>query len=153
MKAIQENGYKGAKAIDGNTIKIPLEDLTNLDLISAISEIENIEITPDSSSKIVLNSKTGTIIIGERVKLFPVAITHGGMSIKINNDTGGLFGNQEDAITISEDQNPLIYLEAADTLSNLVNSLNQIGVSPKELISIIQALKESGALVAELEIL
>ena len=153
MKAIQENGYKGAKALDGNTIKIPLEDLTNLDLITAISEIENIEITPDSSSKIVLNSKTGTIVIGERVKLFPVAITHGGMSIKINNDTGGLFGNQEDAITISEDQNPLIYLEAADTLSNLVNSLNQIGVSPKELISIIQALKESGALVAELEIL
>ncbi|MBH38042.1 flagellar biosynthesis protein FlgA [bacterium] len=153
MKAIQEHGYKGAKAIDGNTIKIPLEDLTNLDLISAISDIENIEITPDASSRIVLNSKTGTIIIGEQVKLFPVAITHGGVSIKINNDSGGLFGNQEDAITISESQKPLVYLEAADTLSNLVNSLNQIGVSPKELISIIQALKESGALVAELEIL
>tara|TARA_B100000427_G_scaffold329379_1_gene345319 strand:- start:6553 stop:7623 length:1071 start_codon:yes stop_codon:yes gene_type:complete len=153
MKAIQEQGYKGAKAIDGNTIKIPLADLESSDLITAISEIENIEITPDGSSRIVVNSKTGTIIIGEQVKLFPVAITHGGVSIKINNDSGGLFGAQEDPITISEAQKPLVYIEAADTLSNLVNSLNQIGVSPKELISIIQALKESGALVADLEIL
>ena len=153
MKALQEKGYKGAKAIDGNTIKIPLEDLKSSDLITAISEIENIEITPDVSSRIVVNSKTGTIIIGENVKLFPVAITHGGVSIKINNDAGGLFGAQEDPITINEQKKPLVYLEAADTLSNLVNSLNQIGVSPKELINIIQALKESGALVADLEIL
>ena len=153
MKALQERGYKGAKAVDGNTIKIPLEDLSNLDFISAISDIENIEITPDASARIIMNSKTGTIIIGEKVKLFPVAITHGGISIKINNETGGLFGNNEDSITISETKNPLIYLEASDTLSNLVNSLNQIGVSPKELISIIQALKESGALVADLEVL
>ena len=153
MKALQERGYKGAKAVDKNTIKIPLEDLSNLDFISAISDIENIEITPDASARIIMNSKTGTIIIGEKVKLFPVAITHGGISIKINNETGGLFGNNEDSITITETQNPLIYLEASDTLSNLVNSLNQIGVSPKELISIIQALKESGALVADLEVL
>jgi len=153
MKALQERGYKGAKAVDKNTIKIPLEDLSNLDFISAISDIENIEITPDASARIIMNSKTGTIIIGEKVKLFPVAITHGGISIKINNETGGLFGNNEDSITITETKNPLIYLEASDTLSNLVNSLNQIGVSPKELISIIQALKESGALVADLEVL
>ena len=153
VKAIQDAGYTGAKAVDGNTIKVPLTDLAYADLITTISDIENIEITPDASSKIVMNSKTGTVIIGEKVRLFPVAITHGGMAIRIDNEGGGLFGQQGDAIEVTEQQNEMLYLEPSDTLSSLVNSLNQIGVSSKDLIGIIQALKESGALIADLEIL
>ena len=126
MKGIQDTGYSGARAIDGNTIKIPLSDLDSSDLITAISEIENIEITPDASSKIVINSKTGTIIIGKMVRLFPVAITHGGVSIQLE-DTGGLFGEQQEAIDVVEQQNPLVFIEPEDTLSSLVNSLNQLG--------------------------
>ena len=152
-KAIHDFGFKKARAVDGNTIKIPLSDLDTSDLISTISEIENIELTPDASSKIVINSKTGTIIIGEKVRLFPVAITHGGMSIRISNQDGGIFAAQQDPIQITEDQNQLVYLSPSDTLSSLVNSLNQIGASPKDLVSIIQALKESGALIAELDII
>ena len=152
-KAIHDFGFKGAKAVDGNTIKIPLSDLDTSDLISTISDIENIEITPDSSSKIVINSKTGTIIIGEKVRLFPVAITHGGLSIRINNEQGGLFGGQSDPIQVTEDQSQIVFLNPSDTLSSLVNSLNQIGASPKDLVNIIQALKESGALIADLEII
>lgn len=153
-KAIQDKGYSGTKAVDANTIKVPLTDLESSDLVQTISELENIEFTPDASSKIVLNSKTGTIIIGEKVRLFPVAITHGGMSIRINNEAGGAFTTtDDDAISVSQDQNQLIYLNPSSTLSSIVNSLNQIGASPKDLLSIIQALKESGALVADLDIL
>lgn len=152
-KAIQESGYPGAKAVDGNTIKIPLVDLQFSDLISSIAAIENIEITPDASSIIVINANTGTVIIGEKVRLFPVAVTHGGVTIKINDDAGGLFGSQEDAIQIENVNNELVYLSPADTLTSLVNSLNQLGASPKDLVSIIKALKESGALVADIEIL
>ncbi len=153
VQAIQEAGYQGAKAIDGNTIKIPLEDLDSMDLISAISTIENIEITPEPVAKVVVNSKTGTVVIGEKVRLFPVAITHGGMSIRINDDVGGVFGQEGEAIEVIEPKNELVYLQQSDTLTSLVNSLNQLGVSSKDLVSIIQALKESGALVAEVEIL
>lgn len=153
MKAIQDFGYPGAKAIDGNTIKIPLSDLESSDLITTISDIQDIEITPDASSKIVINSKTGTIIIGEMVRLFPVAITHGGVSIRIREETGGLFGEQQDAIEVIEQQNPLVFVQPADTLSSLVNSLNQLGFSPKDLIGILQALVESEALVGELKII
>ena len=153
MKAIQLAGYEGAKAVDANTIKIPLSDLNSADLITTISQIEDIEITPDLSAKIVINSKTGTIIIGEKVRLFPVAITHGNMSIRIRDDVGGLFGEQVEPIEITEQQTPLVFLQPEDTLSSLVNSLNLLGFSPKDLISILTALKESGALVGELKII
>ena len=153
-KSIQTNGYPGAKAIDANTIKVPLSDLDTSDLISTIAELQNMEIEPDESAKIVINSKTGTIIIGERVRLFPVAITHGGMSIRINNDAGGLFAaQQDDPIQITQDNSKLVYINPSDTLSSLVGSLNQLGASPHDLISILQALEESGSLVGELEIL
>ena len=125
-----------------------------MDLITTISEIENIELVPDPVAKIVVNSKTGTVVIGEKVKLFPVAITHGGMSIRINDDAGGLFGGGgENAIEVTEAKNEFVYLQPSDTLSSLVNSLNQLGVTSKDLISIIQALKESGALIADVEII
>ena len=136
-------------------IKVPLTDIKSVDLISTIAEIENIEMVPDSSAKIVINGKTGTIIIGERVRLFPVAVTHGGLTIKINDDAGGgvLGAAQSDSIEIIEENNDLVYLNPSDTLTSLVNSLNQLGASPRDLISIIKALKESGSLIATLEIL
>ena len=154
--AIKREGYPGVKSIDGNTIKVPLKDLKSADLITSIANLQNIEITPDTSSNIVIDSKTGTIIIGEEVRLFPVAVTHGGISITINDGGGGGVlggGAEEPAIQVEEVSNPIIVLNPTDTISSLVNSLNQLGASPKDLISIIQALKESGALIANLEIL
>ena len=155
-EAIRLAGYSGARSVDGNTIKIPLQDLQSTDLITSIANLQNIELKPDTSANIVIDSKTGTIIIGEQVRLFPVAVTHGGVSITIReNQGGGLFGGGNDIpdIDIQEEVNPLVYLNPSDTINSLVNSLNQLGASPKDLISIIQALKESGALIASIEIL
>jgi flagellar P-ring protein precursor FlgI len=155
-QAIQEKGFKGAKAIDANTIKIPLTDLNSSDLVRTIADIENILLVPDPSSKIVINVKTGTIVIGEMVRLFPVALTHGDLSIRINDSEGGFGGPQVNAgesIVLSEKKARLIYLNPSDNLSSLVNVLNKIGVTPKDLISIIEALKKSGALIADIEII
>lgn len=154
-EAIQDAGFKGAKAIDANTIKVPLSDLDSSDLVSTIAQLENVSLVPDSSAKIVLNSRTGTVVIGEMVRLFPVALTHGTVSIRINEADGGGFnqGPQAPAIELEESNNRLIYLNPTSTLSSLVNALNDIGATPKDLIAIIQALKESGALVADIEII
>lgn len=156
-KAIQEAGFLGAKAIDANTIKIPLSDLDSSDLVKTLADIENITLEPDSSSKIVINSRTGTVVIGEMVRLFPVALTHGSLSIRIDEDAagGGGFGavEQNQAIQIDENDSKIVFLNPAATLSSLVNALNEIGASPKDLIAIIQALKQSGALIAEIEII
>lgn len=154
-KAIQMAGYLGAKAIDANTIKIPLTDLDSSDLVSTIALLEDVPVMPDSSGKIVINSRTGTVVIGEMVRLYPVALTHGSMSIRITEDSGGgLAGPGGDVgIQVDENDSQLIYLNPSATLSSLVNALNEIGASPKDLIAIIQALKESGALIANLEII
>ena len=155
-QAIKSSGYPSVKSIDGNTIKVPLKDLKAADLITSIAKLQNITIKPDTSSNIVIDSKTGTIIIGEQVRLFPVAVTHGGISITINEigAGGGLGGGpQPDPIIVEEEVNPIVVLNPSDTISGLVNSLNQLGATPKDLVSIIQALKQSGALIANIEIL
>ncbi len=160
--AIKSKGFPNAKAIDANTIKIPLSDLDSADVISTVAKIENITFVPDSSSKIIINSKTGTVVIGEMVKLSPVALTHGNISIRINNQQqqgggagvfGGAGGEAQDSLKVEESDNKILYLNPSATLSSLVNALNEIGATPKDLVSIIQALHESGALVGNIEVL
>jgi flagellar P-ring protein FlgI len=159
IKALRKNGFPGATAIDANTIKIPLTDLASLDLVETIAILENVKLVPDASAKIVINSRTGTVVIGEMVRLFPVALTHGNISVKISEASAGGFtpgggaGNLQQPVVVEENESKIIYLNPSATLSSLVNALNEIGASPKDLISVIQALKESGALIANLEII
>ena len=155
-KAIQENGFPGARAIDANTIKIPLADLESSDLVETIAQLEDVTLVPDASSKIVINERTGTIVIGERVRLFPAALTHGNISIRISNQEGpgGVgAGIGSEPLVVEEPNSQVILLNSSVTLTGLVNALNEIGASPKDLISILQALKESGALVGTLELI
>ncbi len=166
VQAVQAAGFKGAKAIDATMIKIPLSDLDSTDLVAAIAQIENISFVPDSSGKVVIDSRSGTIVIGEMVRLAPVALTHGSISIRVTDTEGGggaasaLGGGGQGAaaaapesIRVDESENKFIYLNPTSTLSSLVNSLNEIGASPRDMVSIIQALKESGSLVADVQIL
>ena len=164
VQAIQAAGFKGAKAIDATMIKIPLADLDSTDLVSAIAQIENISFVPDSSGKVVIDSRSGTIVIGEMVRLAPVALTHGSILIRVTEGAAGgggpaLGGGAQGAaaapetIRVDESENKFIYLNPTSTLSSLVNSLNEIGASPRDMVSIIQALKESGSLVADVQIL
>ena len=152
-ESIQKNGFPGARAVDANMIKIPLSDLNSSDLVRTIADIENIEVVPDSSSKIVINSRTGTVVIGEKVRLFPVALTHGGVTIQISEQAGGLEAAAVDPIQVTEVPADLLFLNPAGTLTSLVNSLNSLGATPKDLISILQALREAKALIAHIEII
>ena len=160
-QALRANGFANARAQDPNTIKVPLSDLESTDLVTAISQMQGISFVPDASSKVVIDSRTGTIVIGEMVRLFPVALTHGGVSIRISDiesaggpAAGGAAAiSQQESIRIEVPDNRMVYLNPSATLSSLVEALNGIGASPRDLISIIQALKESGSLVADLEII
>lgn len=154
-KAIQDSGFPGARAIDANMIKVPLTDLESADLVDTIAKIENVTVEPDTSSKVVINSRTGTIVIGEQVRLFPVALTHGNISISISNEAGNIQigdaqGPASSPVTVEEVNPQVLLLNPSSTLTGLVNALNEIGATPKDLISIIQALKEAGALVGEI---
>jgi flagellar P-ring protein precursor FlgI len=156
-EAIRESGFPGAQAIDANTVKVPLADLDSSDLIQTIARLEDVPVVPDSSAKVVINSRTGTVVIGERVRLFPVAMTHGNISVRITENAGGInLANEEEGaedIEVTEGANKIVLLNPTATLTSLVNALNEIGATPKDLISIIQGLKQSGSLVAKVEIL
>lgn len=157
-KALAKSGFRAAKAVDANTIKIPLQNINAANIVDLIAKIENVSVNPDASAKVVINSRTGTIVIGERVRLNPAAVTHGNVSVKITNDVQDDFSylsanTAQPGVEVSEGENKLIHLRPQATLSSLVQSLNEIGATPKDLIAIIQALQESGSLIAEVEIL
>ena len=119
--------------------------------------------TVSERAKVIVNERTGTIVIGGNTKLMPAAIAHGGITITIqvqnevsqpnplaNGETAAI---QNAQIQITEKQASLIELEANSSLSDLVSALNVIGVSPMDLIAILQALASAGSLQAELEII
>ena len=153
VTAIKEAGFFNANAIDANTIKIPLTDLDKMSLVSALATLENIMITPDASAKIIINSKTGTVVIGEMVRLFPVAITHGEITVRIVEPQEGAALDPNTMLQVNENNQPILFLNPTTTLTSLVDSLNQLGASSKDLISILQSLKQSGALIADIEII
>ena len=139
------------------TIIVPDEIILNENLISFISDIENIEVNPQQAARVVINERTGTIVAGGNVRLSPVALAHGNLLITLPDPDEVLQGGQfnlERYITImdSREERRMFYLESA-TVQELAQALNAIRVTPRDMIAIFQALKESGSLHAELRIL
>ena len=98
-------------------------------------------INPDTTAKVIVNEKTGTVVIGHGVKVAKVAITHGDLSVKVGE------GKKK------KDGDRIMMIESATSVGDLVKGMNKLGVTPKDLITILQAIKAAGALQGELEIL
>ena len=105
-----------------------------------LSLIERIEINPDTKARVVINEKTGTVIIGNLVKISPIAISHGTLSIKVSDPK-------------SKVKKKTVNVIDGTTVGDLVNHLNILGVTPKDLITILQSIKAAGGLHGDLEIL
>lgn len=141
-------GKELAKALDSGAIKITIPEDRQADVANFIAGLETLEIVPDSIAKIVLNEKTGTVVIGERVSISTVAIAHGDLTIRIKN--------QEEQRPLAKGEKPgnsLVVIPKGSTIGDLVKALNALGVKPADLISIFQSIKAAGALQAELEII
>ena len=156
-------GEETAHPMDAGTVKIkvPLESQENL--VEFISRVENLEIVPDSVAKIVLNERTGTVIMGEKVRISTVAVSHGNLSIIIKErarvsqplpfSEGETVVTPETSVAVMEESRRLVVVPEGVNIREVVNGLNSIGVSPRDLISILQAIRVSGALQAELVII
>lgn len=162
-QTINEN-ITAAKALDGNTIKIFIPEKFLNDRISFLSLIENLNVkATDGGAKVVINERTGTIVIGSDVKLLPAAIAHGNLTVTVStlNEVSqpNQFGQgstafvQNSKISVNKTPGKIIQLPANSNLNELVRALNTIGVTPFDLISILQALKEAGSLEANIEII
>ena len=153
-----------ARTHDAGTIEVAVPEKYKGNTVALVTLIERLGVRPDMVSKVVINERTGTVIMGENVRIATVAIAHGNLSIEIKEDsnvsqplpfsrTGQTVVTPESQVLVQEGNNPIFLVESGVSIGELVKALNALGVSPRDLISIFQALKAAGALQAELEIM
>lgn len=153
-----------AKAIDGNSIQITIPERFLDDRISFLSILENLDVRPTTEkARVVVNERTGTVVIGADVKLLPAAVAHGNLTVTVSTTNevsqpnafaqGSTVGFSNTDISVNKSAGSVIAMPANSNLNDLVRALNSIGVAPIDLISILQALKKSGSLQAELIII
>ncbi|MFH0995942.1 MAG: flagellar basal body P-ring protein FlgI [Pseudomonadota bacterium] len=145
----------------GIEVRVPTKYADNL--VGFVTFIEGLGVTPDVESKVVVNERTGTVVIGENVRISRVAIAHGNLSIQIKESAdvsqpmpfsqGKTVVTPDTNISVKEEKNPIFMMEDGASIGEIVRALNALGVTPRDLISIFQALEAAGALQAKLEIM
>jgi flagellar P-ring protein precursor FlgI len=156
-------GAGTARALDAETIRVTLPPHYANDPVSFLADADDLSLNANQNAKVVINERTGTIVFGGDITLAPVAIAHGNLTLTIaqNNvvvppgplTTAPAATQTNTTIKATESGRKLIYITGAPSLAQVVRSLNTIGVSPRDLISIVQALRESGSLQADLDIM
>jgi len=152
-----------ARAVDSGTIEVQVLEPYRANVAAFVATLENMEVNPDQVAKVVLDERTGTVVIGENVRIATVAIAHGNLSIEIREEPqvsqpaplsqGKTVVTPRSEVKVKEDKNQVILLSQAVTIRDLVRALNSIGVTPRDLVAIFQAIKAAGALQAKLEIM
>ena len=152
-----------AQAIDGTSISVrPPQDLNQR--VSFMGLLENIEVTPsEPNARVVINSRTGTVVINRAVRVTAAAVSHGTISVAItatnevsqpNPLSQGQTQDVQNAdIAVNEPKNPMFLFKPGVDLREIVDAVNQVGASPSSLIAILEALRSSGSLRAELIII
>jgi len=156
-------GAGSARAIDGGSIIVqtPTDNNARVDLLA---RIENIELTPGSApAKVIINARTGTVVMGGQVRVRPAAISHGSLTVTVTESAQvsqpNALGNgqtvvvPQSSITASHSDGRMFYFAGGVTLEEIVRAVNAIGAAPGDLVAILEALKQAGALTAELEVI
>jgi len=154
-------GY--ARALDGRTVEVraPLDPNARVSFIAEMEELQLESSVP--AAKVVINARTGSIVLNQAVSLGPCAIAHGNLSITISStpvisQPNALSGGQtvvaqKSNIQITQEPGILIQIPASPQLADVVRALNMLGATPQDLLAILQAIKAAGALNAELEVI
>ncbi|MDL2313975.1 flagellar basal body P-ring protein FlgI [Desulfovibrio sp. OttesenSCG-928-C14] len=151
-----------ARAVDISTVELNVPPDFRGNLVPLMASIENLEITPDMAAKVVVDEKTGTIVLGRDVRISRVAVAHGNLEVMVQENfqvsQPGPFSGGSTAVTPNtqlageEQANRLNIMEGA-TLQELVDGLNSVGATPRDVISILRTIKAAGALHANLEVI
>jgi flagellar P-ring protein precursor FlgI len=177
----REFGPGSAMAIDSGTLEFKVPPAFRHRVVDLIAQVGTLEITTDRPAKIIINERTGTVVIGENVRIASVAIAHGNLAIEIKEETqvsqpapfspsgrggrpvqmdgavvapgGSTVVAPDSDVSISEEDRKLMVVNPGNTIDDLVRALNAIGVTPRDLITVLQAMKAAGVLDAELEII
>ena len=152
-----------SKARDPGTVTVNVPSQYGSNLVGFMAALEELYINPDNIAKIVINERTGTIVMGAHVSVDEVAVAQGGLSIRINKNRdvsqpspfsdGSTVTTNNTTVDVNEDKAHVMVLPATANVGDVVNALNAIGATPRDIISILQAMKAAGALHADLQII
>ena len=159
----QKFGFGTAQAVDGVSVAVrapPGADVR----ATLMSTIENLDaISAEPSAKVIVNARTGTVVINSAVRLSAAAVTHGKLTVRIQENQrvsqpeafsrGETAVEQKSTLAVEEEKKPMFLLQPGPRLADVVKAVNAIGASPADLVAILEALKEAGALKAELIVL
>lgn len=161
--SINKSALAVATALDAGTVRCYVTSVYRDRVPELIARIEQLTVRPDHIAKVVIEERTGTIILGANTKIDPVAISHGSVIVKIetrnevsqpapfSNGTTAVVTNS--TVNINEEDAKTVVFQSGTTLGQLIRALNTLGVKPREMISIVQNIKAAGALNAHLEII
>lgn len=141
-----------ATAQDGSTMEIIVPEQYKNNEIALMASLENIEVSPDYTARVIIDERTGTVVMGKNVSISELAVAHGNLNVSVDREARP-FSSDDVTVTAEEQQGKMVDFEPGVTLGDLVQALNSVGVTPRDLISILQAIKAAGALQAELEII
>ncbi|WP_430980808.1 flagellar basal body P-ring protein FlgI [Stenotrophomonas terrae] len=156
-------GEGAARAVDGGTVAVQTPSDAGA-RIGMLARIENVELSPGAApARIVVNSRTGTVVIGSQVRVSPAAISHGSLTVTVSESTqvsqpnafggGQTVATPQSTITASNEGSRMFRFDGGATLDEIVRAVNEVGAAPGDLIAILEALKQAGALTADLEVI
>jgi flagellar P-ring protein precursor FlgI len=157
-------GARTALALDAETVHVNLPHGYDGNTVQFLADADDLTIQEDELAKVVLNERTGTVVMGGDIKLAPCAIAHGNLTITIAtqnqvsqpnafSNTGNTVPFSNSTVSATQRGKQLTFIAGAATLASVVRALNTLGVSPRDLISIVQALRSAGAMQADVEVI
>ncbi len=156
-------GVGTARALDGRNIEVIVPDVYSNNRVRFLADLESLSLRPDKVAKIVINERTGTIVMGSEVRIASVGISQGGVTVKVGTEFDVSQPNPfspgaqtlvvpNTTVEVKEKKPESVVLRDGATVDELVRALRSVGVSARDIISILQAIKSAGAMNAELEL-
>lgn len=154
-----------ARATDPTTVVVPVPAAEQARLVQFIARIESLTLRVDAPARVVINERTGTVVLGSYFRIATVAVAHGNLTIQVKNETAvsqpGAFAPDsaqtvvvpKSDVQVKEERGRLQMLPEGASIGDVVQALNALGVTPRDLISILQAIRQAGALLADLDIM
>ena len=164
-------GKKYAKALDAGQVEVKVPNHYQDRKVELVSRLGKLSVRPDTAAKVVINERTGTIVMGHNVRLSKVSVSHGNLTVTISTESEVVQPNQQNGeddqqnnqqqpavnenqdVNVDESEKRLTVLPKGSNISDVVKALNSVGAKPRDIISILQSIKQAGALHADLEIM
>ena len=160
-------GKGSAAAVNAGYVKATIPPAFQGRVVEYIASIEGLDVSVDAAAKVVVNERTGTVVLGEHVRISTCAISHGNLTISVKNTlnvsqppaplvgstAGQTVVTPDEQTEVKEQESRLVVVDETVTLGEVVRALNAVGVTPRDLVAILSALRSSGALQANLDII